>query len=207
MKRGARLARSGALALLASALGLPMLSTPAHAAPLNLATLSCNKYENEILPAAGSDSSGTAKSADGINTVMWLFGYAVAKAGDHVMYGDALTSFGFALDVQCKNQPSMSVLDALTQVSPKREKPMDLNNLSCSAFESRHAESQKSDPDSATTIMMWLFGFTVGRSGSHLFDASQVEGFENTLRAECAQHPEESLFDALGAASKVVGHH
>ncbi len=205
MKRN-RLASLAALALTAAPLSaLPMAH--AHAATLNLATLSCNKYENEILPGAGSDSSGAAASADGINTVMWLFGYAVAKSGEHVMYSDALPSFGFALDAQCKSQPSMSLLEAIAQVTPKRTKPMDLSNLACGTFESRHADSQKNDPDSATTIMMWLYGFSMGLSGGHMFDASALEPFENSLRAECAQHPDESLFDALGVTSKGIGRH
>lgn len=178
----------------------------AHAATLNIATLSCDKYENEILPAAATDAAASPKSADAINTVMWLFGYAVAKAGDHVMYGDALTSFGFGLDIECKNQPSLSLLEAIGNVTPKRDKPMDLNTLTCATFEARHADSRKNDPDSAATIMMWLYGFSVGKSGSHLFDASGVDRFEGALQAECAQHPEESLFDALGATSKGSGH-
>lgn len=177
-----------------------------HAAALNLATLSCDKYENEILPAAGTDAGGTAKGADSINTVMWLFGYAVAKSGDHMMYGDALTSFGFALDAACRNQPSLSLLEAVSLVTPKHDKPMNLNSLTCSTFESRHADSQKNDPDSAATIMMWLFGFSVGKSGGHMFDAGAVDGFESTLKQECAGHPEESLFDALTATGKVPTH-
>lgn len=178
----------------------------ARAATINIATLSCDRYENEILPAAGTDAAGSPKSPDAINTVMWLFGYAVAKSGDHVMYGDALTSFGFGLDAECRNQPSLSLLEAIGNVAPKRDKPMDLNTLACASFESRHAGTRKSDPDSAATVMMWLYGFSVGKSGSHLFDASGVDRFEAALQAECAQHPEESLFDALGATSKGAGH-
>jgi hypothetical protein len=47
------------------------------------------------------------------------------------MYGDALTSFGFALDAECKNNPSTSLLQALATVRPKRDKPMDLMTLNC----------------------------------------------------------------------------
>src|SRR5580658_6367900 len=92
-----------------------------RAAPLNLATLSCEKYENEILPAAV-----TNPTADSINTVMWLFGYAVAKSGAHVLYPDALTPFGFALDGECKSNPIESLLDALAIVKPESKNPMNL---------------------------------------------------------------------------------
>jgi HdeA/HdeB family len=173
-----------------------------RAAELNLATLSCDKYENEILPAAAQNAGGGAKNVDSINTVMWLFGYSVAKAGEHVMYGDALTSFGFALDAECKNSPSTSLLEALSSVRPKRDKPMDLTSLTCAAFESRHAETTRTDPDSAATLMMWLFGFSVGQSGSHLFDAGAVTQFASTLQTHCGRHPEDSLFDALAAVNK-----
>jgi HdeA/HdeB family len=167
-----------------------------RAAELNLATLSCNKYENEILPATG------AKNPDSINTVMWLFGYSVAKQGEHVMYGDALTSFGFALDAECKDNPSTSLLEAMAAIRPKRDKPMDLTTLNCATFESRHVETTRTDPDSATTLMMWLFGFSVGQSGSHLFDAGAVTHFASSLQAHCSQHPDDSLFDALASVNK-----
>ena len=175
-----------------------------RAAELNLATLSCDKYENEILPAAAqnAEGGGGAKNLDSINTVMWLFGYSVAKAGEHVMYGDALSSFGFALDAECKNSPSTSLLEALTSVRPKRDKPMDLTTLTCATFESRHAETTRTDPESAATLMMWLFGFSVGQSGSHMFDAAAVTPFATMLQAHCGQHPEDSLFDALAAVNK-----
>ena len=135
--------------------------------------------------------------------VMWLFGYSVAKAGEHVMYGDALTSFGYALDAECKNNPTTSLLQAVISVTPKRDKPMDLTTLSCATFESRHSESTRTDPDSATTVMMWLFGFSVGQSGSHLFDPSGVTHFASVLQTRCTEHPEESLFEVLMAVSQV----
>src|SRR5208283_3566953 len=169
--------------------------TPAigRAGELNLATLSCDKYENEILPAAGSaQNADPARSPDAINTVMWLFGYSVAKSGEHVMYGDALTSFGFALDAECRNNPSTSLLQALRTVRPKRDKPMDLMTLNCRTFEARHADSMQSDPSSANTIMMWLFGYSVAQSGSHLFDASKIAPFATALQSRCGEHPEES---------------
>ena len=81
-----------------------------RAGELNLATVSCDKYENEILGSTAPQAADAAKSPDSINTVMWLFGYSVAKAGEHVMYGDALTSFGFALDAECKSNPTASLL-------------------------------------------------------------------------------------------------
>ena len=89
-----------------------------RAAELNLATLSCARYENEVLPAAAS-----SPTADSINTVMWLFGYSVAKSGAHVMYPDALTAFGYALDGECKSNPIESVLDALAIARWIRRRP------------------------------------------------------------------------------------
>ena len=186
-------------ACLLSACLLPLAS---RAAELNLATLSCDKYENEIVGSAeGSPAPDPAKRPDPIDTVMWLFGYSVGVAGDHVMYGDALTSFGFALDAQCRNNPSTSLLQALGTVRPKRDKPMDLMTLNCKSFEARHAESIQSDPSSANTIMMWLFGYSVARSGSHIFDASKVAPFATALQNRCGEHPEESLYDILADVS------
>jgi hypothetical protein len=201
------------LVLLLISLAAACLFAPASpAAQLNLATLSCDKYENEIVgtrdaaqPSSDAAAKGPVQTAagsprpDAIDTVMWLFGFSVAKAGDHVMYGDALASFGFALDAECKNNPSASLLQAVTSVRPKRDKPMDLASLNCAAFESRHAESAKSDPDSAKTIMMWLFGFSVGLSGNHVFDTDGVERFAAALQTQCTQNPNDSLFDVLSA--------
>src|ERR1700675_2565023 len=117
---------------------LPRLS---RAAELNLATLTCGKYENEVLPAAASNPT-----ADSLNTVMWLFGYAVAKSGAHVMYPDALAPFGFALDNECKTNPLETLLEALTIVKPEAKNPMDLSSLECASFASRHAQFLLSDP-------------------------------------------------------------
>jgi HdeA/HdeB family len=128
---------------------------------------------------------------------MWLFGYSVGKAGEHVMYGDALTSFGFALDAECRNNPSTSLLQALAAVRPKRDRPMDLMTLNCKEFESRHATSMQSDASSANTIMMWLFGYSVAQSGSHVFDASRAATFAASLQTRCTGHPEESLYEVL----------
>ena len=170
---------------------LPCMS---RAAELNLATLSCARYENEVLPAAAS-----SQTADSINTVMWLFGYSVAKSGAHVMYPEALTAFGYALDGECKSNPIESLLDALAIVKPEAKNPMDLSALECATFASRHVELARTDPESATTIMMWLFGFSVARSGSHLFDADSLGAFQTALLADCAKHPKLALFDALGS--------
>ena len=179
-----------------AAIALIVCITPctSRAAVLNLATLTCGKYENEVLPAAAANPV-----ADSINTVMWLFGYSVAKSGAHVMYSDALAPFGFALDNECKSNPAESVLDALAIVKPETKNPMDLTLVECGSFASRHAEFAHSDTESANTIMMWLFGFSVAKSGSHLFDADSLQAFESALLADCAKHPQTSLFDTLTA--------
>ena len=188
------------LALLLFACLLPIAS---HATQINLATLSCDKYENEIVGSPdGTGSADPSQRPDAIDTVMWLFGYSVGLAGEHVMYGDALTSFGFALDAQCKNNPSTSLLQALATVRPKRDKPMDLMTLNCKDFEARHTESMQSDLASANTIMMWLFGYSVARSGSHILDASKVAQFAATLQTRCGEHAEESLYDVLADVSQ-----
>src|SRR6202162_5084458 len=178
----------------AIALGVCLAPCLSRAAELNLATLSCAKYENEVLPAAASNPT-----ADRLNTVMWLFGYSVAKSGAHVVHPEALAPFGCALDNECKSNPNESLLDALGVVKPDPKTPMDLNALECAAFASRHVELARTDPESATTIMMWLFGFSVARSGSHIFDADSLSSFQDALLADCAKHPKQALFDALTA--------
>ena len=179
----------------AIALGVCLAPCMSPAAELNLATLTCGKYENEVLPAAASNPT-----ADSLNTVMWLFGYSVAKSGAHVMYPEALAPFGFALDNECKTNPAESMLDALAIVKPEPKNPMNLTSLECAAFASRHVELARTDPESATTIMMWLFGFSVARSGSHIFDADRLNSFQAALLADCVKHPKQTLFDALSAA-------
>lgn len=174
------------------ALACCLLPCKSRAAELNLATLSCDRYENEILPAAA-----TNPAADSIDTVMWLFGYSVAKSGAHVMYPDALAPFGFALDNECKSNPAESLLDALGIVKPESKNPMDLTQVECGSFAAKHMEFARSDAESAGTIMMWLFGFSVAKSGSHLFDAGGVKAFEASLLADCDKHPKDSLFDSL----------
>ncbi len=178
-------------------LALSLIPCIGSAGELNLATLTCAKYENEVLPAAASNPT-----ADSLNTVMWLFGYSVAKSGAHVMYPDALAPFGFALDNECKSNPDESLLNALAIVKPDAKNPMDLSALECAAFAARHVELARTDPESATTIMMWLFGFSVGRSGSRIFDANSLSLFQTALLADCAKHPNQPLFDALTAAVK-----
>jgi hypothetical protein len=195
------------VALPVTALGFAacLVGLASRAAEINLATLSCDKYENEMVgsPDGAAAAEPSSQRPDPIDTVMWLFGYSVGKAGEHVMYGDALTSFGFALDAECRNNPSTSLLQALAAVRPKRDKPMDLMTLNCKDFESRHAESMQSDASSANTIMMWLFGYSVAQSGSHVFDASQAAPFAATLQNRCTEHPEESLYEVLMAVSHV----
>jgi hypothetical protein len=178
----------------AIALGVWLAPCMSRAAELNLATLTCEKYESEVLPAAASNPT-----ADSLNTVMWLFGYSVAKSGARVMYPEALAPFGFALDNECKSNPRESLLDALAAVKPDPKNPMNLATLECGAFAPRHVELARTDPESATTIMMWLFGFSVARSGSHVFDADSLGSFQTALLADCAKEPKRTLFDSLSA--------
>src|SRR6202041_1166480 len=140
-----------------------------RAAQVNLATTTCVKYQNEVI-APPVPTPG----ADAINTMMWLFGYSVAKSGAHVMYGNALAGFGFALDAECKDNPNESLLDALSVVKPDSKNPMDLTGLECQTFAARHLDLVKTDAESANTIMMWLFGFAVAKSGGHVFDAGSL---------------------------------
>jgi hypothetical protein len=194
--------RTATLPIAAWAVAACLIPFASRAAEINLATLSCDKYENEMVGSPdGPAAAVPSQRPDPIDTVMWLFGYSVGKAGEHVMYGDALTSFGFALDAECRNNPSTSLLQALAVVRPKRDKPMDLMTLNCKDFESRHADSMQSDASSANTIMMWLFGYSVAQSGSHIFDASQVATFAAKVQNRCTQHPDESLYDLLVAVS------
>lgn len=165
-----------------------------RAAPVNIATLTCVRYQNEIIAPAAA-----APGADSINTVMWLFGYSVGKSGAHVMYGDALAGFGFALDAECKNNPAESLLDALARIKPDAKNPMDLSVLECETFASRHLELVQSDRESADTIMMWLFGFAVAKSGSHMFDPDRLASFEGALMADCKRSPSRNLADELNA--------
>jgi hypothetical protein len=170
-----------------------------HGTELNLAAVNCSQYENEMLA-----STMPGYKADPIDTVMWLFGFSVAKSGERVMYGDSLTAFGFALDAKCKNNPTTTLLEAVSSVKSKRENPMDLTRLDCATFETRHVALRKSDPESATTLTMWLFGYAVGISGSRQFDADAVGRFDSSLNEWCTNHPGDSLFDALSAPNQAV---
>jgi len=185
-------------ALLVIAACLPHI---APAADLNLAVVNCAKYENEVLTA-----SVPGYSADSIDTVMWLFGFATAKAGDRVMYGDSLRPFGFALDTECKNNPTHSLLDAVVSITSKRENPMDLTHLDCATFETRHQNLEKSDPESAKTLTMWLFGYAIGLAGSHILSPDDVHKFDAGLLDHCTKQAHDSLFDALSAPNPAVPH-
>lgn len=176
-----------------------LLPAGSHAVELNLAAVSCAKYENEVLT-----SSIPGYTADPIDTVMWLFGFSVAKAGDRVMYGDSLKAFGFALDAECKNNPTSSLMEAATSVTSKRDNPMDLTRLDCATFEPRHAALRKSDPESATTVTMWMFGYAVGLAGSHILDPGALAKFDAALDERCTQHPRDTVFDALRAPNPAV---
>jgi hypothetical protein len=195
--------RKAAVVLAALAVAAVLTPLASRAADINLATVTCDKYENEMVGSPDGDPTMQASQRpDSIDTVMWLFGYSVGKAGGHVMFGDALTSFGFALDAICRNNPSTSLLQAVALVRPKSDKPMDLMTLNCTDFESRHGNSVQSDPSSANTIMMWLYGFSVAQSGNHVLEASKVTAFAATLQKRCTDHPQESLYDVLMAVGR-----
>ncbi len=164
-----------------------------RAADVNLATLTCAKYQNDNL------SPPPGQPADPINTMMWMFGFSVARSGAHVMYGDALAAFGFSLDAQCKNNPNQSLMDALAEVKIDSKNPMDLNSLECATFAGRHVELKRTDPESAATIMMWLYGFAVAKSGAHVLNIGVAGNFETALLADCAESPHRSLFDTLSS--------
>jgi len=165
-----------------------------RAAEFNIATVTCTNYQNEML-AAPVGSGGP----DPINTVMWLFGYSVAKSGAHVMFGEALTGFGFGLDAECKTHPTESLLSAIGAVRPDTKNPMDLNSVDCATFENRHLDLAKTDAESADTIMMWLFGFAVAKSSSPIYDSNGLQAFGSALLGDCRANPNRSLFDELSA--------
>ena len=173
---------------------LTLDAAPAYAGAFDVSTLACSRYENEVLPAAPNDPE-----ADSIDTVMWLFGYSVAKSGQHVLYADALAPFGFALDNECKSNPTETVQAALGIVKPETKSPLDLAEVECESFAAKHAEFARTDTESAKTIMMWLFGFGVGASGGHLFEPARRPVFESSLLAECARHPHQKLLEAIRA--------
>ena len=178
----------------ASLVCLCFFAIVAHAAPVNLTTLTCARYQSELMAP-----SAPAPGFDPINTMMWLFGFSVGKSGAHVMYGDALAGFGFALDARCKDNPAESLLNALATITPDNKNPMDLSALECQTFAARHLDLVKSDRESADTIMMWLYGFAVAKSGSSMFEPAGLANFEGTLLADCQKTPGRSLFDELAA--------
>ncbi|MFI4889229.1 MAG: hypothetical protein ACHQIL_01720 [Steroidobacterales bacterium] len=175
-------------------ISLSCLPAAGYAGVFNLATFTCDSYENQILNAAPAE-----QSEDAVNFAMWLFGFAVGRSGDHSIYSNGLQTFGNVLDADCKSRPSASLLDALGSINPANESPMDLKELDCATFESRHTDMMRSDPDSARTIMMWLFGFSVGKSGGRVFDTGAVGDFDKLLAKQCSLHAHASLFDALSA--------
>ncbi len=168
-----------------------------NAGVFNLATFTCDSYENQILNHPPAE-----KSEDAVNYAMWLFGYAVGLKGDHSIYSNGLQTFGTALDEECKRRPTASVLDALGSINPANENPMDLKELDCATFEARHAEMSMGDVSSARTIMMWLFGFSAGKAGGHVLDTDAVDDFDRTLAKQCSQHAKGTLYDALIAVGK-----
>ncbi len=136
-----------------------LLPAMSHAAPIYLGALTCDKYENEIMNAPAA-----SQHEDAVDVVMWLFGFAVAKSGAHVMYGDALQQFGNSLDIECKVHPNNSLLDTLATVKLANTNPMDLDTLGCATFEARHVEMAQSDPQSANTIICGCWVIRSARS-------------------------------------------
>jgi hypothetical protein len=191
--------RRAAALLLMGAMGATPVPARAKAAPLNIGALSCATYEDELLP-----SKMPGQTVDPIDTVMWLFGFSVARSGERNMYSDSLSAFGFALDAQCKSNPSTTLLEAVLNVKSKRDNPMDLTQLSCTLFEKRHTALRQSDPESAKTLAMWLYGFAVASADGHVLDAESLEKFESGLQDHCTNKPQDSLFDALTAANPAI---
>jgi len=187
-----------AAALVAIWLSLPSAS---RASEINLGSISCDQYEKNLMnpPAAAASDAAAAPGDDAVNVVMWLFGFAVGKSGAHVMYGNALQQFGNALDSECKIHPANTLLDSVGAVKLVETNPMDLATLGCTVFETRHADMVQSDPQSATTIMMWLYGFSVGKAGGHVFNAAVLPDFASALAKQCLAHPDDSLYGALNA--------
>ena len=176
---------------------LVVLPRATRASEINLGSMTCDQYEKKLMnpPAAAAATPGD----DAVNVVMSLFGFAVAKSGARVMYGNALQQFGNALDSQCKAHPADTLLDSIGAVKLVETNPMDLTTLGCTVFETRHTDMAQSDPQSATTIMMWLYGFSVGKAGGHVLDANVLPDFAAALAKQCTAHPDDSLFGTLSA--------
>jgi hypothetical protein len=183
-----------------------LLPSSSRASEISLSSLSCDQYENTLMnpPTPAAAETQASQGTDAVNVVMWLFGFAVAKSGGHAMYGNALQQFGNALDSECKAHPANTLLDSVVAVKLVETNPMDLSTLGCTVFETRHADMVQSDPQSATTIMMWLYGFSVGKAGGHVIDAAVLPQFSAALAKHCSAHPDASLYDAM-AAIKVPG--
>jgi hypothetical protein len=164
---------------------------------INLASMTCDQYEKKIMnPPAASVEAG---SPDAVDVIMWLFGFAVAKSGAHVMYGDALQQFGNGLDSECKIHPENTLLDSIGAVKLADVNPMDLATLECTTFQVRNTDMAQSDPQSANTIMMWLFGFSVAKNGGHVLESKELPNFSAAIAKRCTEHPDSSLFDVLMA--------
>jgi hypothetical protein len=163
-----------------------------NAGVFNISTFTCDSYENQILNHPPAESS-----EDAVNYAMWLFGYAIGRKGDHSIYSNGLQTFGTALDEECKRRPTASVLDALGSIDPANENPMDLKELDCATFETRHADMAKSDLASARTIMMWLYGFSTAKAGGRVVDTDAVDDFDKALAKQCSKHAQGTLYDAL----------
>jgi hypothetical protein len=164
----------------------------ARASELNLGTMTCSSFAADIL-----NSTEANQRDDALDVVMWIFGYAVAKSGAQVMYGDALQQFGNALDTQCKDNPASPVLDVLGPIKFVDTNPMDLTQLGCTTYEERHVEMTKTDAQGANTLMMWLYGFSVGKGGGRVLDSALLPSFADKLAAECSAHPHASLYAAV----------
>lgn len=174
---------------------------PAAAVEIDLGQVTCQRYQDEILhPPEPAPGNNAAPAVDPIDTTMWLLGFSIGKAGEHVMYGDALTSFGFALDAHCRNNPTEPLLRAVTATKSKQDSPMDLQHLVCVAWASKHADLVHRDAESATTLMMWMYGFSAARNNVQTLQSAALPEFTTGLLSYCAAHPDVSLFDALSSA-------
>jgi hypothetical protein len=91
------------------------------------------------------------------------------------------------------------LLNAISAAKPDTKNPMDLNTVDCATFATRHLDMAKTDAESADTIMMWLFGFAVAKSSSHIYDSTGLPGFAAALLGDCRANPGRSLFDELSA--------
>jgi hypothetical protein len=175
--------------------GLVCLPGVGKAGVFDLAAFSCDGYENQIL-----NPSPTGQSEDAVNFSMWLFGFAVGRSGDHSIYSNGLQTFGTTLDDECKRRPSATLQDALKSINPSNSSPMDLKELDCTTFEARNADLAKTDPNSARTIRMWLYGFAVGAAGGRVLNTNGLDDFDKAFTTQCSLHAKGSLFDALTAA-------